>query len=96
MYSYELKTAIISALKDIPEVESINYLQYWGEHIFFIVLQPKTPEAMSKAEATLQALIGGIGGASPPRVRLRFFQAGELLPSSASLFRRKAIAPLYK
>ena len=88
MYTHELKTAIINTLKDIPELEGINYLQYWGEHIFFVVLQPKTAETMSKAEATLKALIGGIESASPPRVRLRFFQAGELLPSSAQLFRR--------
>ena len=92
MYTHELKTAIVSALKGIPEVEGINYLQYWGEHIFFIVLQPKTAETMSKAEATLKALIGGIEGASPPRVRLRFFETGELLPSSAPLFRRNAIS----
>ena len=90
MFTHELKTAIIEALKAVPEARQVNHLEYWAEDIYLVVLQQNNDESRGQAQTALAALLQHPGNTRPNRVRLRFFGTRDLLPSSATLYQREA------
>lgn len=88
MYTHELKLALLQRLVAIPEVTQVNYLQYWGEQIFFLALDPMSEAAQQAATNAVDGFLKGLGEQRIPRVRLRFFPEGQPLPSSATLYRK--------
>lgn len=95
MFSHELRTAVVEALKTVPEVQRVNHLEYWSEEIFFVVVDPNSDQAQEKAGAVVESLLKGLDRPNHSPVRLRFFGADQSLPSSATLFRRHAAAPAF-
>ena len=87
MYTHEFKTAVVERLVALPAVMQVNYLQYWGEQIFFVALDPWSDDAEQSARAALASLLAELG-AHAPKARLRFSRAGDHLPSSATLYRK--------
>lgn len=95
MFSHELRTAVVEALKTVSEVQRVNHLEYWSEEVFFVVVEPNSEQAQEKAGAVVDSLLKGLGRPNHSPVRLRFFSADQSLPSSATLFRRHATSPAF-
>ncbi|GEM_PF-3658612 len=87
-YGRELRNAIVAALTGVPAVQTVSFLQYFGEHSYFVRLEPRTVETIGQVEAAVQMAINS----HPPEIRTgvhcRVLEDGEPLPSSAVQFQR--------
>ncbi len=90
MYIHEFKTALIQRLSAIAEVQRVNYLQYWGEQIYFVQIDPASDVTQHSANSALSALLDEQPSARRPNIRLRFVSPGEHMPSSATLYLKTA------
>lgn len=92
MYTHELRAAVVDWLQSQPEVRRVNHLEYWGEEIFFTVLEPRSPELEQRLDREVGGLVQRLHPLGGTRVRLRYFSAGQMLPSSATLYVAPATA----
>ena len=87
-YGRELRNAVVAALAAVPAVQTVSFLQYFGEHSYFVRLEPRNVETIGQVDAAVQAAINS----HPPVVRTcvncRELEAGEPMPSSAVQFQR--------
>ena len=88
LYGQELRDAIVSLLSSIPEVQRVNYLEYWNDQTYLIFLNPADQPAKENVEAQLKAYIEGPGAARSSGVRWYFKSITDPVPSSATLWRR--------
>ena len=88
LYGEELRTAILSLLRSLPEVARVNYLEYWNDHTYLVFLEPCTDQARDKVGSDLKTFLDTEVPHRAWGVRWRFLSLQDPVPSSATLYRR--------
>ncbi len=88
IYGHELRIQVLAALTTIPQVQRVNYLEYWNDQSYLIFLDPNDQAAQQPVEAALKSVTQATEGARSSTISWRFYSMKDAVPSSATLYQR--------
>jgi hypothetical protein len=91
LYGHELREKVLATLTAIPQVQRVNYLEYWNDQSYLVFLDPNDEAAQQAVEAALKSVAQATEGARSSSLTWRFYATTAAVPSSATLYQRSTV-----